>query len=355
MAVTATLICKEVCAWPNLIRLADGRIAAVIFNRPSHGLEEGSLELWCADTQGTSWAYTSTPCPNLPEQNRMHMACGVTGSGDIHILSSGFLLKDKKFVQLMPLWHSLSRDGGYTWSIKEDLSVDGLDHPCIPHGTILEDQINKEDKSNRILATVYLSHGKDNPSNTWLIESLDGGANWAVHSQIGSGDTNEACLATLAAGRGGLMAAVRTHIDHHTRLYSLVSDKGSDTSSWQDNGALTLPMQHPGHLLRIGKSGILLSYGIRNKGLMAIGGRYSDNDGKTWSAPFIIHQFPEGATDCGYPSSLHLGDGLIITGFYTNLSMDYEGYQFGVLHYHLSDFLEPRQLKSISDGREMQI
>lgn len=31
----------NVCAWPNLTLLPDGRIAAVLFNQPNHSLTEG--------------------------------------------------------------------------------------------------------------------------------------------------------------------------------------------------------------------------------------------------------------------------------------------------------------------------
>lgn len=342
MKIQSKLILKDACAWPNIIRISANCIGAVIFNRPSHGLEEGSLELWSCDTSSLKWQHLSTPCPCLPGQNRMHSACGVTDKGVIHVLSSGFSVADGKFLSLEPLWHSCSRDEGKSWEISRGIEIEGIEQPCIPHGAVIcegEDTLS---------ATVYRSYGKGAPSFTWFIQSDNGGRSWFMHSRIGEGDTNEAYVVMRKMEK---IAAVRTHIDHHTRLYSI----SSTSDQWLDQGPLTLPMQHPGHLLCLSGSNLLLTYGIRNKGLMAIGGRFSPDFGKSWHAPFVFHKFPDNATDCGYPSTIILENDHLLTGYYTNASENYEGYQFGVLVWKLSDMLSPQELLSISDGEKMQL
>ena len=335
------LVQTDYCAWPNLFRINATTIGAVIFNRPSHGLEEGSLELWTCDGSGQNWQYVSTPCPNPPGQNRMHCSCGVSDNGDIHVLSTGFSISKRQFIKLEPLWHSVSADTGESWQVTHNIDVQGIENHHIPHGAILND------KDGVLVATVYRSFGTGKPSKTWLIQSNDGGLNWSCISQIGDGDTNEAYLVASADQR---IAATRTHVDHHTRLFT----NSHSSSTWQDRGPLTLPMQHPGHLTVINGNGLLLTYGIRNKGLMAIAGRYSDNLGNSWGAPFVIHQFPSTTTDCGYPSTVMLDNDKVLTGYYTNASLEYEGYQFGVLHWQLSTFLSPRELDSISDGKKLK-
>lgn len=340
MNIQSQLVLKDSCAWPNLIRISADKIGAVIFNRPSHGLEEGSLELWSCAINGLKWQYLSTPCPCLSGQNRMHSACGVTDNGNIHVLSTGFSVAEGKFISLEPLWHSSSADGGKSWEISRGLEVEGIDGPCIPHGAIICENEAK------LWATVYRSYGKGEPSYTWLIKSNDAGRSWIKHSRIGHGDTNEAFAIMRNSEK---IAAVRTHIDHHTRLFTCASSH----SEWEDRGPLTLPMQHPGHLLSLGEKNLLLTYGIRNKGLMAIGGRFSPDFGESWHAPFVLHQFPVSTTDCGYPSTIALEKDQLLTGYYTNVSESYEGYQFGVLVWKLSDILSPQELLSISDGKRM--
>lgn len=271
----------------------------------------------------------------------MHSACGVTGEGGIHVLSSGFSIAESKFISLEPVWHSFSGDGGLSWEISRGVEIEGIEGPCIPHGAIVcEDE-------GTLFTTVYRSYGTGEPSYTWLIQSNDGGRSWFMHSRIGDGDTNEACVVMRNTLK---VAAVRTHIDHHTRFFT----SASPHSEWQDGGPLTLPMQHPGHLLFLGGNNLLLTYGIRNKGLMAIGGRYSADFGTRWHAPFVLHQFPDNATDCGYPSTIVLEKDHLLTGYYTNVSESYSGYQFGVLSWKLSDVLTPQELLSISDGKKMR-
>ena len=91
---------------------------------------------------------------------------------------------------------------------------------------------------------------------TWLVSSEDDGKSWNKISKFGSNDSNEATLCSLNENR--VLAAVRTHVDHHVKL--------CETSS-SENGkkkALTLPMQHPADLTELSDNCLLLTYGIRN-------------------------------------------------------------------------------------------
>jgi len=336
------LIAKDSCAWPNIFRLRDNSVCAVIFNKPSHGLEEGSLELWKKKKDSPLWSLVSTPAPCIPGQNRMHCSCGVSPSGEIHILSTGFSIAGGNFLNLEPIWHSRSTDMGKSWTIEKEVMVEGVETHSIPHGSILFPA------DNTILATVYRSHGKNNPSYTWCISSDNGGRTWQKHSLIGDGDTNEAYLVNHG---GSLFAAVRTHVDHHTRLYCYLPSEGL----WHDFGPLTLPMQHPGHLLTLDNGALLLTYGIRNKGLMGIGGRFSLDKGATWLPPFVLYRFPDETRDCGYPSSLQLDEDTLITACYTDVSKLYDNYHGGAFNWSISNYLSEQQLKSISDGKQMKM
>ena len=114
-----------------------------------------------------------------------------------------------------------------------------------------------------------------------------------------------------------MLAAVRTHVDHHVKLCE--SSNGGKT--WHEKGPLTLPMQHPADLIALTDECLLLTYGIRNRGLMGIGARISLDAGETWRPPWVIHQFGDQATDIGYPSTVALDKkGNLLTAFYT----DYE-------------------------------
>ena len=98
---------------------------------------------------------------------------------------------------------------------------------------------------------------------------------WNKINKFGSNDSNEATLCNISKNR--VLAAVRTHNDHHVKLCET-----STSGKWKEKGPLTLPMQHPADLTKLSENCVLLTYGIRNRGLMGIGARLSVDVGKTW-------------------------------------------------------------------------
>lgn len=338
------VVSKDTCAWPNVFHIKDGKIGAVIFNRPSHGLEEGSLDFWTTDaTDPGAWRLQSCPCPHEPGENRMHSACGLGHDGTIHILSTGYKVANRKYVSFQPMWHSCSNDNGQTWSITKDIPINGFDKRLIPHGSVLAGEDGK------LYTTGYISFGKGNPGYTMVLQGDTRGKSWKLFGRIGEGDTNECHM--VAMNKNLWLAATRTHVDHHTRIYRS-EDEGK---SWHDSGHLTLPMQHPGHLLRLNNTSLVCTYGIRNRGFMGIGARISLDNGVNWLAPVHLYQFPETTTDCGYPFTVRIDEDTCITGCYTDSSTLYNGYQFGVITWKLSSYLAERQLRSISDRTFMRI
>ena len=65
-------------------------------------------------------------------------------------------------------------------------------------------------------------------------------------------------------------------------------------------------MQHPADLIQVGSNCLLMTYGLRNRGLMGLAMRVSLDAGQTWLPPCTIHQFGNKATDVGYPSTVCL-------------------------------------------------
>ncbi len=332
--VNPSIAIKNVCAWPNLAGLPSGELLAVIFNQPSHGLDEGSLECWHSPDGGKAWFKKGVAAPHEGGKNRMHCAFGIDRKGNPIVLSTGFELVDGKLGPLEGMWFSRSMDEGRNWTVNKTPGLPGGQPLMIPYG--------------KLNAAAYLSEGKGRPSRTWFLQSDDDGESWSILSQIGNGDTNETALLRLSDNLW--LAAARTHVDHHVELYR--SDDGG--KSWRQSGPLTLPMQHPADLMLLPNGVILLTFGLRNRGLFGIGGRISENQGLTWSAPFVLTQFGD-AADCGYPSSIRTEDGGLVTAYYSDRVGDYSGYHMGILRWRLEEFTRPRLLKSISDHRRMEI
>ncbi len=342
------IVAEDACGWPNLARTVGEELVCIYFNRPSHGLEEGDLVCSASSDGGLTWEFRGTPAPHPVEGNRMHLAVGSAGNGDLLTFSSGFSVKESQFTGFGNQWLSRSSDEGRSWEVNEVPDVPEHCLGAIPFGRILKLS------DGRLAYSCYCSEGKENPSKTWVVFSSDDGATWPTSVQFGEDDSNEATLLEVDPGR--LLAAARTHIDHHVKLCES-SDAGE---TWSDISPLTLPMQHPADLIKLGGDLLLLTYGIRNRGLMGIGARLSQDGGITWRAPWVIHQFGEEATDCGYPSTVLLDeDGTLLTASYTDyessLGKKAHGYRTIAFRWSLQEYLDEKALQSISNGELLNI
>jgi len=155
-----------------------------------------------------------------------------------------------------------------------------------------------------VLFPTYASDGRGALHGA-IHRSDDAGRSWQLLSRIERDDgkaLDEPSLTLLPDGRLMLLS----------RLDAAVLYSADDGHSWQDRGPLTLPAQCPAHLTPLADGRILFTYAIRNLGLRAVGMRFSDDEGDSWSAPRVLLSY-EGATDGGYPSSSQCEDGTIVT------------------------------------------
>jgi len=343
-----SVIATNACGWPNLVKLPSGKILCTYFNAPSHGLLEGDLVCSISDRKGSGWKKLSTVAGRPKGGNRMHLAVGIAGNGDLLCFSSGFYVKDGDFKGFSGHWLSRSSDAGKNWTVDPDPIVHKGNRGTIPFGRIIRLA------DNRLAYSCYRSQGKGNPSETWIGFSEDDGRSWTKRAKFGKNDSNEATL--LQVGDGRVLAAVRTHVDHHVKLCE--SSNGGTT--WREKGPLTLPMQHPADLIALTDECLLLTYGIRNRGLMGIGARISLDAGETWRPPWVIHQFGDQATDIGYPSTVALDKkGNLLTAFYTDyepsLGKRAERYRVLGMRWSIKDWLHQSLLGSISDGKKLKL
>jgi len=306
----------NVCAWPNLTLMPNGDIVTTIFNQPCHGKWEGDAECWVSSDGGCFWSRRGVPAPHEPETIRMNVAAGLARNGDLVVLCSGWGGENFRGC-ILPCWVCRSADAGVTWERGEDVPFEG-ERPFVPFGDVV--QLDEE----TLGVTCYARE-----VGTQFMCSGDDGRTWGEASLIAD-ETNETDL--LVLDNGHMLAAARTYQDAHLDLYRS-EDQGS---TWKHECQVTGPNMHPAHLTKLSNGYILLSYGIRHRGFYGVGVRYSDDDGKTWYTPAALCTVDD-AFDGGYPSSVQLDDGTIVTAFYASGVGEHQRYHMGVMRWKFEE------------------
>lgn len=202
-------------------------------------------------------------------------------------------------------WVIRSTDGGKTWSPRIPTIVNS------PHGPI-------QLKDGRML---YL--GKQlwtGEKKIGAAESKDDGLTWQWLSEIPTRPGDEVPkglheLHAVEAADGTIIAQIRNHN---------TANKGETLQSESKDGGKTWSLPHsigvwglPSHLLKLRDGRLLMTYGHRRPpfGNQA---RLSTDNGQTWSYEMIISGDGAGG-DLGYPSTVELGDGRLLTVWYEKM------------------------------------
>jgi hypothetical protein len=199
------------------------------------------------------------------------------------------------------VWMIRSTDSGVTWSSRYDCLVNS------PHGPV---QLSD---GRLIYAGKDLWRGTE---RIGVCESADDGESWRWLAEIPTrdGDAKKDYheLHAVEAADGRILVHIRNHNKANERetLQSESSDGGKTWSVPHPIGVWGLPS----HLLRLKDDRLLMSYGHRRPpyGNQA---RLSEDHGRTWSDPITISDDGIGG-DLGYPSTVQLDDGSLVTVWY---------------------------------------
>jgi hypothetical protein len=317
----------NVCAWPNLMTLRDGSLMATIFNQPAHGAAEGDVECWVSP-DGKLWTKRATITQHDPGANRMNLSAGPAKNGDLVVVTSGWSLKKDaqgKFTvldQILAPWVCRSTDDGRTWQTAKQNAfpapAGGFTH-YIPFGDILPGG----DGALRMAA--YGREEKSKIDSVWFFRSEDDGRTWKLQSRINEGN-NETAIFHLGAGKW--LAAARTIPAAGQRLDLFRSN--DDGQTWSAPEPLTAASQHPAHLQRLQDGRLLLTYGNRLVGKFGVQVKLSSDEGKTWGEPItLVDDAING--DSGYPSSVQLKSGEIVSAYYARGVAAHHRYHMGAV------------------------
>lgn len=316
--------------WPTVARCRDGRLVLVYSGgREAHACPFGRVELMISQDDGRTWAWPRV----LMDSDIDDRDAGIVETAQGSLLVTTFTslayegvwrrdssswTEDKRErwravgrrcspaerERLLGTWMLRSTDGGLTWSAPYRVPVNS------PHGPALA-------AGGRLLYA-----GKQlwrDGERVGVCESLDDGQTWRWLSEIPArpGDSHaeyhELHIAEASPER--LLVHIRNHnqANHGETLQSESSDGGHSWSEPHPIGVWGLPS----HLLHLRDGRLLMSHGYRREpfGNQA---RLSLDQGRVWSEPITISS--DGASgDLGYPSTVELEDGSLLTVWYERL------------------------------------
>lgn len=312
--------------WPTLARRQHGELLLVCSGgRESHVCPFGRVELMRSHDEGKTWTWPETVLDG-PIDDRdagiLETAQGsllattftslayvpslskLTGEKQQRWLAAHERLNEEQRQQALGVWMTRSTDGGITWSQRYRCLVNS------PHGPL---QLSN---GNLIYAGKELWSGQN---RIGACLSTDDGVTWNWLSTIPTrpGDDHQQyheLHAVEAADR------IVVHIRNHN-----AKNRGETLQTESTDGGKTWSTPHgigvwglPSHLLKLRDGRLLMSYGHRRPpfGNQA---RISADGGRTWSDPILVSSDGSGG-DLGYPSTVQLADGSLLTAWYEKLN-----------------------------------
>jgi len=321
--------------WPTVTRRRNGELLVVWSGgRVAHVCPFGRVEMMRSADSGETWSWPRV-VQDLPIDDR---DAGVleTAAGSILVTTFTSLAYDDYYLSkerdipghhprfseeelkrwglahnridaaqrkaLLGTWMLRSTDGGVTFSTPYRVPVSS------PHGPI---QLS----DGRLLYA-----GKQlwtDEKRIGVAESSDDGLTWGWFAEIPSRPGDQVTpgyheLHAVEAANGRLIVQIRNHnkLNSGETLQSESADGGKTWSVPRSIGVWGMPS----FLTRLADDRLLMTYGYRRKPYGNQARLSKDNDA-TWSEPITISD--DGAShDLGYPSTVQLDDGMLLTVWY---------------------------------------
>lgn len=312
-------------AWATMARLRNGHLlAAYSGGRENHVCPFGRVEAMRSTDDGATWSWPQI-IMDTPIDDR---DAGIveTAKGSILVTTFTSLAYERVLAEakgwdedrlerwrsvqrgttpeqrkgLVGSWMLRSTDGGLTWSAPYRVPA------TAPHGPVVL-------TDGRLLFA-----GKEYPAGTGRVgvwESADDGLTWKllawIPSRPGDDPTRYHELHAVGTADQRVVVHIRNHnkVNERETLQCESSDGGKTWSVPKAIGVWGLPS----HLLRLRDGRLVMTYGYRRppRGNHA---RVSEDHGRTWSEPIVLSD--DGIGDIGYPSTVELASGQLLTLWY---------------------------------------
>ena len=306
------VITKGLGYFPVAISLKNGDVLAVIRGGAAHVGVKGRLDLIRSSDRGKTW---SAPWTAIDEQfDDRNPAMGQLKDGTIvlaYVIASGYDATGLRFGKREErifdgVYLIFSKDNGKTWSkpvrdpaIHQFYTGKGL---VSPYGKMVQL------RDGTLLMAVYFEFFDDRHNQSYLFRSKDGGKTWGEPVMMGE-HANETGLVLLRDGR--VLAALRSE----KGAYISITESADQGRTWSKAIQLTADSEHPADLIQLRDGRVLMVFGERNapRGVHALISR----DGRSWDKTkhiVLADDAPNG--DCGYPSSVEVSKGKVVTLYY---------------------------------------
>ncbi len=338
--IETKVICKEpnrYIGWPTITKTSSGELLAVFSgNRDGHVCPFGINELIRSSDNGKTWSEPET-INNTPLDDR---DAGILETKKGTWIVSWFTslafdteqnyaehpewkrhsekLSNQTKKKWLGNWIRRSTDKGKTWEepIKQLVTA--------PHGPV-------ELKDGRIL---YVGTANINGEKKLAVEeSKDDGVSWKLLSTISIPESesispySEPHVIEMLDGK--LLAMFRYHPTDRSKSYLRQTESYDGGKTWKETYKTNI-WGYPPHLLLLKNGWLMVSYGVR-KIPYSERACISKDGGETWDVDNEIILSLSNSGDLGYPASVQLDDGSILTIYY---QIDKDGEKTSLMQTH---------------------
>ena len=311
---------EQMYGWPGMVKTSENEIIVAASERRAHVCPYGREVIVRSADGGKTWSLPQEIYNSELDDRDANLTLAADGTLMLSWFTSAafelypqWAARTKRITnqmreELLGSWMSCSRDGGHSWDIPKRMPAGRHISPII--------------LSDNSLLVLGDGAGNENEDSVAVYKSDDMGESWRKATKIPCkriwiAECKQNLLVldenhVLETSPGKLIAMFRT-TDGEGYLYQAFSEDYGE--SWSKPYKTDI-MGFPPHLLRLSNGVIMCSYSHRWKPF-SIRAVFSYNDGKNWDTDNILTLYEwKNQPDMGYPSSIELSPGNILTVFY---------------------------------------